>query len=321
MMNLFYSGRKLCLASSVHDMYLRAETQCRSCRIHGYVSAAHDCYFFAACDRCIIRFVKGFHQIASGQVLIGGKYAVGIFSRNAHKHRKTCAGADKNGLKAFFLNKLIDGGRLSDDHIGLKLHAQLFHLFDLFCNHLLLRKTELRNPVYKHSAQLVKSLKHSHLVSHLCQVSRTGQTGRAGTDDSNLMSVGAFRSFRFDVMFQSIIRNEPLQLADGYRFALDPADTFSLTLGFLWTYASADCRQGGSSSDHLICLFNIAFLDFLNKSRNIDGYRTSADALCILAVDAAGSFFHGFLLVISQTNLFKICSAYFWFLFSDRHFL
>ena len=40
-----------------------------------------------------------------------------------------------------------------------------------------------------------------------------------------------------------------------------------------------------------------------------------------LAVDAAGSFFHGLLLIVAQTNLFKIRSAYLGFLFSDRHFL
>ena len=45
-------------------------------------------------------------------------------------HRKTCSGTDEDCLKALFLHQLINGNRLTDDHVCLDLNAQSFYILD-----------------------------------------------------------------------------------------------------------------------------------------------------------------------------------------------
>ena len=77
-MYFLHTCRKLFLTSSIYNMYFCTETQSRSCRIHRYVSAADYNYLLRFHDRCVIIIAECLHQVISGQVLICGKYAVGI---------------------------------------------------------------------------------------------------------------------------------------------------------------------------------------------------------------------------------------------------
>ena len=55
------SGRKLCLASSVYNMYICAETKSRSRGIHRHVSAADNRYLLTCNDRRIVIITERFH--------------------------------------------------------------------------------------------------------------------------------------------------------------------------------------------------------------------------------------------------------------------
>ena len=123
MMHFFYSGWELLLASAVHNMHLCAKTQRRSCSIHSYVAASHDSHLFPSHNRRTGILVKSFHQIASGQIFIGGKYAVCLLSRYSHKFGKSRAGTDKDGGKPLFIQKLVDGNGLTYHYIRLNLHT------------------------------------------------------------------------------------------------------------------------------------------------------------------------------------------------------
>ena len=302
-------------------MYLSAQTKCGPCRVHSHVSAAYDSNLLACHDGGVIRIIEGLHQIAPGQVLIGGEYAVGCLSRDSHEHRKSGAGTDEDCLEAFLFHQLVNGSRLADHYIGLKLHAQLFNFFNLFLHYLLFGKTEFRDPVDQYAAQFMKSLKNRHLIAKLRQVSGAGKTGRAGTDDSHLVAIALFSLLRFDIVLQGVIRNKTLQFSDGNRLAFDPADTFALALGFLGADTSADRRQGGGLSDHLVGALDIAVFHLGDKARDIDGYRTSLDTFGILTVQAAGSLFHGLLLIVSVTYFFKIRRSDLCVLLSHRNSL
>ena len=320
-MYLFYSGRELCLASSVHDMYVRAETQRRPGSIHSDISSAHDCDFLSCSDRGIVRIVKCLHQIASRQVFICGKYFIRILPRDAHKHRKACSRTDKHSFKSFIFHELVNGRGFSDHNVCLKFNAKLFYFLDLFCDNLLFRETELRDPVYKHPAELMERLKYSHIVSHLRQVARTGKTGRAGTDHSHFMSVLCLRADRLDVILKCIVSHKSLQFSDGHRLALNAADTFSFALGLLRADTSADCRERAGSSDHFVRFLDISFLYFMDERRDVDRNRTALDTFCILAVEASRCLFHRLFQIIPEADLIKICRAYFGILLSDRNFL
>ena len=301
-------------------MYICSQTKGRSRRVHGNVSAAYNRDFFACNDRRIIAVIKRLHQIASCQIFIGGKYTVCIFPRNAHEHWKTCAGSDKYGFKPFLFHKLIDGCGFTDYNVCFKFHTQFFYFFDFFCHYFLFRKTEFRDAIHKHAAQFVECLKYGHLIPHFGQIACACQSGRTGTDHGNFMSVHFFSALRLDVMFQCIICNKPLQFSDGYRLAFNAADTDTLTLRLLRADTSADCRKSAGFSDYFISLFDISFFNLMNKSRNINGYRTSFDAFGIPAVQTSLCLFHCLFLIVSKTNFIKICRTYFWILLSDRHF-
>ena len=244
-MNFLCSCRKLCLTSSVYDMYLSTKSQSCSCSIHGNVTTADNCNLFACCDRCIVGIIECFHEVASCQVLVCGEYTACILTRDTHEHRKSCTGTDEYSLKSLVLDQLIDGSGFTDDNVCLEFNAKLFDLLDLFLDNLLLRKTELRNTVNKNTAKLMKSLEYSYIVSCLCKVTCTGKSGWTGTDHCNLMSVLNLCSCRFDIMLQSIVCNESLQLTDRNSLALLTADTLSLALGFLRTYTTTDSRKCG----------------------------------------------------------------------------
>ena len=68
------------------------------------------------------------HQVASGQILVSGEYAVGVLARNSHKLGKSCAGTDEYGLIAFLIHQLVYGHGFTDDNIGLNLNAQFLTL-------------------------------------------------------------------------------------------------------------------------------------------------------------------------------------------------
>ena len=239
-MNFLCTGRKLSFATTVNDMYLSAETKSGSCSIHSYVSAANNCNFLAVCDWCIIVITESFHQVVSGQELVGREYAVGVLTRDSHEHRKTSTGTDEYSFKALFVHQLVDGGGFTDNNVGLDLNTESLYVLNLFLYNSALRKTELRNTIYQYAAGFVKSLKDGYIVTHFCQIAGTGQSGRTRTDDGYLLAVFLSRSIRFDTVLACPVSYETLQFTDGNRFSFDTADTFTLTLALLGADTSAD---------------------------------------------------------------------------------
>ena len=166
----------------------------------------------------------------------------------------------------------------------------------------------------------MKCFKYSYIIAKLCKVACTGKSRRTRTDNGNFVSVLHFCASRFDVMLQSVISNKSFQFTDGNSFTLLTTDTLSFTLGLLRTYTTTDSRKCGRKSDYFVSFFHVAFFDMFDESRDIDRYRTSLYAFRLLAAQTSLSFFHCFFLIISKTNLFKVCCTYLRILFSYRYF-
>ena len=125
----------------------RTETERGSRCIHRYVSAADNSNLLSCCDRGIVVIAERLHQVASREVLIRGKYAVCVLTRDSHESRKTCAGTDEDCLVALFIHQLIHRYRLTDNYVCLDTNAELLHILDLRLYNALFRETELRNTV------------------------------------------------------------------------------------------------------------------------------------------------------------------------------
>ena len=166
----------------------------------------------------------------------------------------------------------------------------------------------------------MQSFEYRYIITHLRKIAGACKTGRAGTDHGNLAAVFRLCTHRFDVVLKRVIRHEPLQFSDGDRLALDAPDAFALALGLLRTDTAADRRKRAGFSDHLIGLFNVSFFYFMDKCRDIDGYRTSLDAFCILAVEASFRLFHCLFFVVTEADFIKICRTDLRILLPYRYF-
>ena len=305
-MHLLHTGRKLLLAPSVYDMYLRPKAQGRSCGVHSHVSAAHHSYLFSPHNGGVGLLVKSLHKIASGEIFIGRKDAVCLLSGNPHKLGKSCARTHKHCIKAFLCKKLVNGNGLADHHVCLYFYSKIFNIFNFPGNHPFFGQTEFRDTIDKYAAGLMKGFKNSNLIAKLCQIAGTGKTCRAGTDHRHLFAVLLLCSPGLYPVFTCPIRHKTFQLTDGNRFSLNPSDTFSLALALLGAYTPADCRQGGSFADHLIGRLHIPVFYLLYKAGNINGHRTALDTLGIFAVNAPCRFFHSFFFIVAKAYLIKI---------------
>ena len=299
-------------------MHLCAKAQgCSRC-IHRHISAADNRNLLTLHDRRVGVFVKRLHQIASGQIFVRGEYTIRILPGDSHEFRQSGTGTDKYGIKALLADQLINGDRFTDDNVRLDFHAQCLYIFNFPGNNRLLGKTELRYSIDQNAARLMKRLKNRHIISKLRQISGTGQTRRAGTDDSNLLSVLLLRAFGLDSVLSRPVSNESLKLSDRDRIALDATDTLTLTLALLRTDTSADSGKCAGLADDPVCLLDISILHLLDEARNIDGNGTALDTLCILTVDTSGGFTHRLLFIIAKTNLLEVCCTLFRILLSHR---
>ena len=319
MMYFFHSGRKLLFASAVYNMYLSTQTKCGSCSIHSHVTAAYHSYLLTMHDRCSGIGVKRLHQIASGQVFIGREYTVGILAGDTHELRKSCTGTDKYSLEALFVHQLIDGHGFTYHYVGFNMNTERFYIFDLFCHNAALGKTELRDTVYQYTACLMQCLEDGNIITHLCQISGTSQTCGTGTNNSYLFTVLLCCRCGFDTVFPCPVSYKTLQLTDRDGIPLEATDTFSFTLAFLGAYTTADSGKCAGFTDDTICFFDIATLHLFNELRDLDRYGTALYTLCIFTVNAAGSLFHCFFFVISETHLFEVGSTFLCILLSDRN--
>ncbi|GFI18619.1 hypothetical protein IMSAGC009_03795 [Lachnospiraceae bacterium] len=200
-MDFLHTGRQFFLTAPVNNMHFCPKTQSRPCGVHGYISAPYDCHLFPSHNWSIGGFVKGFHQIASCQIFVGREYPVGLFAGDTHELGQPCTGAYKYRIKAFFPKQFINGNGFSYHYIRLNGNTKRFYVFDFLSHHLLLGKTEFRNPVYQYAARFVKRLENGNLIPHFCQVSCTGKTSRAGTDHRNFFTVFLFGSLGFHAVF------------------------------------------------------------------------------------------------------------------------
>ena len=155
----------------------------------------------------------------------------------------------------------------------------------------------------------MQRLENGNLVTHTSQIACAGQTGRACTNDGNLVTVGFRLYCLLGAVFARIVRNETLQTADGYRLALDAADTVTLALALLRAYTAADSRQCGGLLDLGSRLEELALGNQSDELRNLNLYRTAGHAGLVLAVQAALCFLDRHFSGVAERYLFKVLIA------------
>ena len=320
-MNLFGPGRDFFCGTAVNYVYvLGPHAFSASGRVHSHVSSAYHRDISCALYRRIILRQISFHEIYSGEVLVGRTHAQKIFSRNIHERRQTCAGADEHRLKALFLHQFIHSYGSADYGVRNEFDAFCLESGD-FSGHDLLWKAELRYAIYQNASCLMKTLKYSHVIAFVHQVSRAGKAGRASPYYGYLMSVALGR---FDLLIAVIggmpVGYKPLETSYGYRCSLFTVNALSLALSLLRTYASADGRKRTGLADHLICLFEFAFGHFSYKIRYLYHHGASGHARLFSALETSHGFVYGHLFSISHGHFQEVFVSYIRGLFRHRIF-
>ena len=239
-MHFFHTGREFLLTSAVYDVGLRAETERCSGRVHRHVPAADDHCLFGLHDRCPGIRAERFHQIASCQIFVGREDAHRLLARDMHELGQTCAGADEDGVKTFFLHQGVDRCGFADDAVCLYFDTEGLDVLHFLLDDRFLGQTELRNAVDQDSARLVQCFEDRDVITFAGEISRAGKAGGAGTNNCDFLSLGGCVRGRLDAHRSGRIRDVALQFADGDRFSLDPAHADAFALRLLRADASAD---------------------------------------------------------------------------------
>ena len=131
----------------------------------------------------------------------------------------------------------------------------------------------------------MKRLEDGYVVAPLSKVAGAGKACRTGSDHGYFDAVGG--SAVGGSVSESLVGNEPLQLADGYGFALYTKNAAALALSLLRTNASAHGGQRAVFGNDGRGTFDITLAHLGDEFGNLDVYRAGGNAARILAMQAA----------------------------------
>ena len=231
------------------------------------------------------------HQVYASEVLVGRENAVGIFARNVHKPRQTCAGCNEERLKTA-LPQSFERNGAADDGISHKLNAHLGEVVDFGVNYFL-GQTELGNTVFQHATNLVKCLIYSNIVTEFSHISRPRQRCGTRTDGSNFDAVGLCNlGHRHLAALTLVVGSKTLQITNcnSRFFEFLSVETLAFTLFFLRANAATDSWKRGSFLDYGSRAKEILSLDFLDEFWDVDIDGAAGNAGRVGTIEAAVRF-------------------------------
>ena len=175
---LFLAGGHLCLAlQAEHLNVLGTQTAGVAGNVDGHVAAAH--HDGAAGQRVNLAAVD------LAQKVDGHGHTLGVLARNVGKAAALAANSHVEGLKTLRA-QLVERHVAADFHAIAELGTHQANDLDLGLDNILLQ-LKAGNAVGEHATRALVFLEHDGLVALLGKIESAGQTGRAGTDDGNLL--------------------------------------------------------------------------------------------------------------------------------------
>ncbi|CAB4836298.1 unannotated protein [freshwater metagenome] len=270
-------GASGCLgpATAIHTAHLGAESLGDAQTVHrGVPCADHHDVFADAHGRVDIGETVAAHQVHASEELVGADDPTGVLARNAEECRCTGTDAQEHGVVALVVEQLLHRERAPDDLVGLELDAHLrqtghFAIDDLP------RQAERGDAISQHATSDVQRLVHRDVDTGAGQIGCTGETGRAGTDDSHPLAGGRGDCL---VATDAVVTDETFETADGHRLHLAPDHALCFTLRFLRADTAAHRRKDVRFVDHIERSVDIAHQQVTDEARNVDGDRAAFDA-------------------------------------------
>ncbi len=309
-MHLFLTSGQLVHGTAIDDIhFIGAQTLCSAGCVHGHVTAAHDGNLLANADGGVIFGQICLHEVGTSEDFVCREHAQQVLAGNLQELRQTGTGADEHSLIAFF-KQLVNALGTTDHGIRDDFHAKILELVDFLC-HDCLGQTELGNTIHQHAAGLVEGLENGDGIALASQIASAAQTGRAGTDDSHLVTVGLRhdRCAALVTIFHVIVSHEAFEATNADALALDATHALTLALVLLRADTAAHGGQAVGGGDDLIGLVKVTLGDLGDKLRNTHGHRAAIHALGTLAVEAALGLVNGHLSSVAECHFFKVLVA------------
>ena len=164
MLHLLDARGHLRLTAAVdHNGTLRTHAASRADRIHSRVTTADYCRYAPMRHRSVMSGTSGTHEVDTRQVLIARHHPYKIFSGNTHETWQSGTGGDKKSAETH-TEQIIVADSLAYNAIAHKHYTGSLKRTDFIVDHSI-RQTELRNTVFQHTADLVKSLENGHIIT------------------------------------------------------------------------------------------------------------------------------------------------------------
>ena len=134
----------------------------------------------------------------------------------------------------------------------------------------------------------MQSFEHGHIITHLSHIASKRQTGRSRAYNSYFNAILRSQFGRRNLSALTlVISSKTLQVADSNGFVPHlKMNALRLTLLFLWTYPTTNCRQCTGLFQYTGRLKKLTTFDIFNEARNIDTYRTTFRTSGVGAVQA-----------------------------------
>ena len=166
----------------------------------------------------------------------------------------------------------------------------------------------------------MESLKNSDLISQLCQISRSGETGGACSDNCHLVTVRS-RYLRIRLLISHMICAETFKTAYTHRLTFYASYALALALPFLGANSSADSGERIGRFDNAVGALEIAFGYFSYEFRYPNTYGASCHTGTVFAVKAALGFVDSLFCSITVGDLLEVPGSDKWLLLGHRCFL
>ena len=155
----------------------------------------------------------------------------------------------------------------------------------------------------------MKCLEDRYFIAKFREISCTGKSGRAGTDDSDLDAVCLLRLFRNDPVLSGPVGNKTLKFTDGNSLALDAADALAFTLALLRAHTAADGGQQVVALDGLERAGPVLVADLGDEAGDVHADGAALHAQGLLAVEAAVGLGDGVFLGEARVDRAEIARA------------
>ena len=210
---LLLAGGHLGLAlQAEHLNVLGTQAAGVACDVDSNVAAAHH---DGAAGQCV-----DLAAVDLAQEVDGHGHILGVLARNTGKAAALAANSHVEGLKSLRA-QLVERHVAADLHAIAELGTHQANDLDLGLDNILLQ-LKAGNTVGEHAARALILLEYDGLVALLGQIESAGQTGRAGTDNGDLLveAAGTRRGHhRRDIAGRGVqiaLGNELLDLVDGH---------------------------------------------------------------------------------------------------------